>query len=264
VSIDVIDPPLVKQRVKTPRTIDTYDVLGIPVSVLNLQLAFDHILAWAADRTGRFVCVRDVHGVVRAIDDPKLMALHQRASMITPDGMPLVKVGRSRGKDVQQVCGSDLMLEVIEKGQTHGLKHYFYGGAEGVAELLASNLQQRYPRAQFVGWECPPFRELTEQEQNETITTIVESGADIVWVGLSTPKQEFWMDANVSRLPATLLGVGAAFDFHTGTVKRAPRWMQVIMLEWLYRLLKEPRRLWRRYLVLAPRFVYLMLREKKR
>ena len=242
--------------------LESFDVLGIPVSVLDLDAAYQHIQSWSNDTTGRVVCVRDVHGVVRSIDDPALMALHQRAAMITPDGMPLVKIGRSKGLPVSQVCGSDLIMLVIERGQRDGLKHYFYGGGDGVADKLAEVCRSRFPKAEIVGTECPPFRAVTADEDEATVQRIIASGADVVWVGLSTPKQEFWMDAHVDRLPATLLGVGAAFDFHTGTVTRAPKWMQVMMLEWLYRLLKEPRRLWKRYLVMAPRFVFLLLKKR--
>lgn len=213
---------------------------------------------------GRFVCVRDVHGVMLAQHDPELMALHHAAAMVTPDGMPLAVIGRLRGLPVRKTSGADLMALVMDIGRQHGLRHYFYGGAPGVAEQLKHVCETLYPGVSIVGLQCPPFREQTAAEVEATRTAILACGAQLVWVGLSTPKQEKWMKAYAPLLPATLLGVGAAFDFHTGRVRRAPRWMQQSGLEWLHRLSSEPRRLWYRYLVLAPQFLYLILTHSRR
>lgn len=240
----------------------SYDVLGVPVTVTSLPDATDCILRWKEDGIGRFVCIRDVHGVMRAVDEPRLMDLHGEAAMVTPDGMPLVALGRWRGLPVQRTCGPDLIAHLAEAGQSSGLRHYLYGGAPGVAERLASEFRKRFTDIQIVGVECPPFRPPTDREAEETRARISDSGADVVWVGLSTPKQEFWMQSNYRHLSATLIGVGAAFDFHTGRVKRAPVWMQRTGLEWLHRLVSEPRRLWRRYLILAPRFVLAVGRDR--
>ena len=235
----------------------SFDVLGVPVSATSIPDATDRILDWKNDQTGRFVCIREVPSLMCAVDDPALAALHYEASMVTPDGMPLVVMGKKAGMEVSRTSGADLFVNVVDKGRAVGLKHYLYGGAEGVADALADELRRRFPGAEIVGTECPPFRALTAEEAEATREAIRRSGADMVWVGISSPKQEFWMHANYKQLPATLVGVGAAFDFLTGRVKRAPLWMQKSGLESVHRLMSEPRRLWRRYLILAPRFVWL-------
>jgi N-acetylglucosaminyldiphosphoundecaprenol N-acetyl-beta-D-mannosaminyltransferase len=241
----------------------TFDVLGVPVSVTSLADASARIRSWSRDRVGRFVCIRDVHGIMQARSDPALLDIHQRAAMVTPDGMPLVWVGRRRGLPVQRTCGPDLIERLVADGVADGLRHYFFGGKPGVAERLAANFADKYPRLRVVGTETPPFWDLSDTELRELARRIIGSGADIVWIGLSTPRQEFLMDRLVGLTPATLIGVGAAYDFHTGAVKRAPRWMQKSGLEWSFRLVSEPRRLWRRYLVMAPKFVWAMAFDRK-
>jgi N-acetylglucosaminyldiphosphoundecaprenol N-acetyl-beta-D-mannosaminyltransferase len=233
----------------------------VPVSATSLDQACDAIESWAADRQGRFVCVRDVHGVMKSLDNVELQHAHRDADMITPDGMPLVVLGKMRGKAISRTAGADLMEALISRSPDSGLKHYFYGGHDGVADRLKAVFERRYPGLRVVGTECPPFREPTADEKAQTIRNIVESGADVVWVGVSTPKQDIWMQKHRDLLPATLIGVGAAFDFHTDRVARAPRWMRDHGLEWLRRLCSEPRRLWRRYLILAPKFALLTLRD---
>lgn len=232
-----------------------FEVLGVPISAVNLESATQAIHQWCKDKKGRYVCVRDIHGVMLSLKDSTLSGIHTKASMITPDGKPLAVIGKKKGLPVSQTTGSSLMLEVISKGVDMELKHYFYGGKEGVAEELKAVFVRKYPGINIVGTETPPFREKTELEIVATRKRIGASGADVVWVGLSTPKQEYWMMENVEHTPCTLIGVGAAFDFHTGRVKRAPVWMQTLMLEWFYRLLCEPKRLWRRYLIMVPKFV---------
>jgi len=238
-----------------PQPAASFDVLGIPVSVTTIDQARDQIGAWSKDDIGRFVCVREVASLMTSIDDPKLIALHQDAAMVVPDGMPLVWIGKRRGLPVERTCGPDLMEAVLAASPRTGLKHYFYGGKQGVADTLAERFAQRFPGVQIVGAESPPFRPLTDIERQEVRSRIRDSRADVVWVGVSSPKQDIWMHDNYRHLSQTLIGVGAAFDFHSGTVKRAPAWMRNSGFEWLHRLASEPRRLWRRYLILAPRFV---------
>ncbi|RQW45495.1 WecB/TagA/CpsF family glycosyltransferase [Novosphingobium sp. LASN5T] len=247
----------------SPSGLPATKVLGVPVSLVNMDLAVNTILGWVRDRKSHFICVRDVHGVVRAVEDPDIMALHYKAGMITPDGMPLVWLARWRGhRDVGRVCGADLVDALCEASAKAGVSHYFFGGKPGVAERMAQNLVAKYPGFKVAGLETPPFRAMTAEEDAAVVERIKQSGAGVVWVGISTPKQEFWMRDHVDRLPgATLIGVGAAFDFHSGDVKRAPRWMRKTGFEWLHRLLSEPRRLWRRYLILAPKFVLMQLRQ---
>ncbi len=223
--------------------------------------ALEVIERWIAARGHEFVCLRDVHGVMACQDDPELLEIHQCAGMVAPDGVPLVWLGRLMGHGaIRRVCGPDLLPALCRHSVARGYRHFFYGGAPGVAERLAERLQSRFPGLEVAGTHTPPFRPLSEAEDAAVVDKIDESGADIVWIGLSTPKQERWMAAHLDRLEApVMLGVGAAFDFHAGAIRRAPAWMQRSGLEWSFRLLSEPRRLWRRYLVLAPRFVALVV-----
>ncbi len=240
---------------------ETIDILGVPVSAIDMPMALDIIEGWIAERRPGFVCLRDVHGVMLCQKDEALMRIHKDAGMVAPDGMPLVWVGRLMGaRRMRRVCGPDLMPALCERSLAGGYRHFFYGGGPGVAERLAENLRTRFPGLAVAGTYAPPFRPMSAEEDAAAVRRINGSGADIVWVGLSTPKQERWMAEHLGRLDApVMLGVGAAFDFHAGAVRRAPRWMQRSGLEWLFRLLAEPRRLWRRYLVLAPKFVVLVV-----
>lgn len=244
------------------RDFETYDVLGVPMSATTLDTASAAIVRWADDDKARFVFIRDVHGIMQAKEDEELMRLHQEASMVTPDGMPLVWLGQQAGRPVSRTCGPDLMEKVLLESPRTGLKHYFYGGKPGVAEQLKAGFEARAPGLNVVGVDTPPFRQLTPAELDEVAAQINRSGADVVWIGLSTPKQEYLMSALAPKIRSTLIGVGAAFDFHTGAVKRAPHWMQKRGLEWAFRLASEPRRLWRRYLIMAPKFVWLIARAK--
>ncbi len=257
-------PPTVDQNATiiasgTPAT----RVLGVPVSTVNMSQAIDTILSWIACGKAHYICVRDVHGVMRAQEDDALLDIHNHAGLVTPDGMPLVWLAKWRGyRHVGRVCGSDLVAELCAASVARGIGHYFYGGKPGVAERMAEALMTRFPGLKVAGTSTPPFGEMSAEEDAAATQAIVESGAGVVWVGLSTPKQEYWMRDHVDRIRgATLIGVGAAFDFYSGDVKRAPVWMHRSGLEWLHRLASEPRRLWRRYLVMAPKFVLLVCRR---
>lgn len=238
------------------------DVLGVGISATNLDRATATIGRWIAHRDREYVTVTGVHGVMECQRDPSLKAIHNRAGLVTPDGMPMVWLNWLAGnRDVDRVYGPDLMLRVCTASIACGWRHYFYGGGEAVASRLADRLAQRLPGLDIAGTYCPPFRPLTDAEQDEIVARINASGADIVWVGLSTPKQERWMSTFRDRLDApVLIGVGAAFDFHAGLKPQAPRWIQRAGMEWLFRLASEPRRLWKRYLVNNPTFIcYLVL-----
>lgn len=247
----------------TAAAFDTYRVLGIPISATSLDIASQVIHEWGEDDRPRFVFIRDVHGVMQAQDHADLRDLHDQAAMVTPDGMPLVWLGKLAGKQVSRTCGPDLMERVLMDSGPSGLRHYFYGGKPGVAEALKAHFTSRVPSLRVVGVGTPPFRPLSSEELKATADMLNASEAQVVWIGISTPKQEFLMRDLAPLVSATLIGVGAAFDFHTGTVTRAPKWMQPLGLEWLWRLASEPRRLWRRYLVLAPRFVWLVLTRSR-
>lgn len=236
---------------------DRINVLGVGVSAVSMEQALTRIDAWIARRHPNYICVTGVHGVMESQQDEDLRQIHNHAGMVVPDGMPLVWLGKLHGHShMTRVYGPDLMLALCERSVERGYRHYLYGGAEGVPELLAERLRQRFPGIQIVGTYSPPFRPLTPEEDETIVQRINQSHPDIVWVGLSTPKQERWMAAHVGRVSApVLIGVGAAFDFHAGLKPQAPRWMQRSGLEWFFRLLTEPRRLWRRYLINNPKFV---------
>lgn len=237
------------------------NILGVNVSAVNMEQAVRRIEGWIALRECNYVCITGVHGVMESQRQPELKQIHNRAGMVTPDGMPMVWVNRLRGNShVSRVYGPDLMLEVCRRSVEKGYKHFLYGGGDGVAELLKSKLQEKCPGLQIVGTYTPPFRPLTEQEDQQVCRMINDSQADIVWVGLSTPKQEYWMSRHLGKLRApVMIGVGAAFDFHAGLKKQAPRWIQQSGLEWFFRLCTEPRRLWKRYLLNNPAFVFHLL-----
>jgi N-acetylglucosaminyldiphosphoundecaprenol N-acetyl-beta-D-mannosaminyltransferase len=184
--------------------------------------------------------------------------------MSTPDGRPLMWILRWRGHEgVTQVCGPELLPKYIDHSQRRGSRHFFYGGSAGVADRLAKNLAERFPAAQIAGTLAPPFASVEELCDQRTVDEINATHADVVWVGLSTPKQDLWMARMRPVLEApVLIGVGAAFDFTAGTLRRAPRWMTVLGVEWVYRLYREPRRLWRRYLRTNPAFVWALVRER--
>jgi N-acetylglucosaminyldiphosphoundecaprenol N-acetyl-beta-D-mannosaminyltransferase len=239
------------------------NVLGIGVSAINMAIALDTIDKWVAQRVPNYVCVTGVHGVMESRRDAELRAIHNHAGLVTPDGMPLVWLSRAAGfRHVERVYGPELMRAVCERSVTRGYRHFVYGGAPGVGEKLECRLRELYPGIEIVGHYCPPFRPLTPAEDDEVVKLINAAAPDLVWVGLSTPTQERWMAAHTNRLSApVLVGVGAAFDFIAGVKKQAPPWMRRSGLEWMFRLLSEPRRLWRRYLVNNPRFVALIAKQ---
>ncbi len=237
------------------------NILGVGVSAINMAQATAAIEAWIANGERRYVCVATVNNLTECQRDPEFRRIHNRAGLVTPDGMPLVWLSRLKGAGhVERVYGPDLMLAMCAIAARKGYRNYLYGGAEGVGQKLAEKLTARFPGLQIVGIDSPPFRPLTEEEDRAAVERINACQPDIVWVGLSTPKQERWMNAHVGRVQAAaLIGVGAAFDFHAGVKKQAPRWMQRSGLEWVFRLISEPGRLWKRYLINNPWFVWLVL-----
>jgi N-acetylglucosaminyldiphosphoundecaprenol N-acetyl-beta-D-mannosaminyltransferase len=234
------------------------NILGVGISPLTRAQALATIEGWIAQGERQYVCVSGIHGVMESQRDERLRAIHNAAGMVTPDGMPLVWLSRMRGfKYVERVYGPDLLLACCERSVTTGYRHYFYGGGAGVPERLMERLQSRFPGLQIAGGYSPPFRALSAEEDADVVRRINAARPDVVWVGLSTPKQERWMSEHRDRLTAPVfVGVGAAFDFHAGLKRQAPRWMQRSGLEWLFRLWTEPRRLWRRYLRNNPLFVW--------
>lgn len=237
---------------------DRVNILGVGISPLTSAQALATIEGWIAQGERQYVCVSGIHGVMESQRDERLRAIHNAAGMVTPDGMPLVWLSRMKGfKYVERVYGPDLLLACCQRSVTAGYRHFFYGGALGVPEQLTERLQTRFPGLHVVGGYSPPFRALSAAEDADVVRRINAARPDVVWVGLSTPKQEWWMSEHRDRLTAPVfIGVGAAFDFHAGLKRQAPRWMQRSGLEWLFRLWTEPRRLWRRYLRNNPLFLW--------
>ena len=235
------------------------DILGVKVSATRMDETVRIIEDWIT-REAQYVCVSGMHGVMECQRDERLRGIHNAAGLVTPDGMSLVWLCKLKGHQrVERVYGPDLMLALCERSPERGYRHFFYGSSPAVLEALAARLLARWPSLQVVGTYAPPFRSLSPQEDAQSVGQIIESRPDVVWVGLGTPKQERWMAEHVDRLGApVLIGVGAAFDFNAGMKRQAPRWMQRNGLEWLFRLLSEPRRLWRRYLVSIPLFAYYL------
>jgi N-acetylglucosaminyldiphosphoundecaprenol N-acetyl-beta-D-mannosaminyltransferase len=242
-----------EKQVKTDRA----NVLGVGVSALNLDLAVAAVARALVEKAKGYVCVTGVHGVSEAQEDPSFRAILNHSFLTTPDGMPTVWMGRWQGfREMDRVYGPDLMLRVCEFTQSRPFSHFLYGGAPGVAEELKRRLEQRFPGIRIVGTCTPPFRPLTADEERELVRQVKSLRPDIFWVGLSTPKQENFMSQYWQKLDATLFfGVGAAFDFHAGRIRQAPRWMQRSGLEWLFRLGCDPGRLWKRYLKNNPLFI---------
>jgi len=206
-----------------------------------------------------------VNGVVESSRNPALRTALEHASVAAPDGMPLVWLGRLSGCTVERVCGPDFMPQLLDQGRAERYRHFLYGGANGVADRLAQRMAERLPGLIIVGTETPPFRPLTANENDEAIERINAADPDCLWLGVSTPKQDIWLFENRARINApVVLAVGAAFDFLSGSRTRAPRWMQRLGLEWFFRLIAEPRRLWRRYTVVNLQFIGLVLREALR
>lgn len=233
-------------------------ILDVTVHVTSYQDTCDRIQTWARNKTSCYIVAANVHVVMTAYWQPHYQQIINRAAIVTPDGMPLVWALRLLGVSRQtRVYGPDLMLALCEKAATGGIPIYLYGGTEVVLNKLQANLQQRFPTLAIAGAYSPPFRPLTPEEESNDINRIHASGAAIVLVGLGCPKQEKWMARQQGLLQAVMVGVGAAFSFHSGEVSQSPRWLMNLGLEWLYRFAMEPRRLWRRYLVNNPAFVVL-------
>lgn len=240
------------------------NILGIDVSVVDLPRAVALVQKWIHERARAYVCVRDAHGIAASLTDPELRGIHNDAALVTPDGMPLVWICRFRGhrQGIGRVYGPDLMLSVCEASIGRGYRHFLFGATPPVLDRLGAALKAKFPGLAIAGQLAPPFRDDVGLEREGIIDQINAARPDIIWVGLGTPKQERWMAANRARLDAAVvIGVGAAFDFHSGVKAQAPLWMQKSGLEWLFRVASEPRRLWRRYLRTVPLFAVLCAAE---
>ena len=241
---------------------DRFRVLDCMISRTSIRNAFRSIQKRVLSGSGGYVCFSNVHTVVISRHDQRLRQITNNSFMSMPDGKPLSIVGRWQGiDDAECIAGPDFMPALIDN--VPGLKHFFYGSTPQTLEKLTQRLKQRFPNCRIVGYYAPPFRALTPTEKDEVLTMINKASPDIIWVGLGAPRQEYWMEETWHQLkPAILMGVGAAFDFNAGQIARAPHWMRNASLEWAYRLYREPRRLWRRYLVTNTLFLYYLTKEK--
>ena len=240
-----------------PGSASKVNILGVGISPVNLPQAVATLDKWREEGRREYVCCTSVHGLVEAERDPEVRSALNGAGLATEDGMPLVWWCQRAGfPEASRVCGADLLDAMCALAVQRGHRHYFYGGSSHVIEQLVSRLTERYPGLVVAGYRSPPFRPLSPEEDAADVAAINEARPDYVWVGLGLPKQEKWMAAHVGRIDAAaLIGIGAAFDFHAGTKPRAPAWMQRSGVEWLFRLITEPRRLAPRYFVIISMFM---------
>lgn len=244
-------------------SIQRANILGVGVSAITMADALRTIDDWIRRREAHYICITGVHGVMESQRDEQIRQIHNEAGLVTPDGMPLVWLSRWQGFDrVSRVYGPDLMLACCTASGYTDYSHFLYGGGPGVVDRLTERLHRRFPRLRIVGSYSPPFRALSPSEDADVVRRINAAAPDIVWVGLSTPKQERWMWEHRGLIQApVMVGVGAAFDFNAGLKRQAPAWMQASSLEWLFRLGSEPRRLGARYLRNNPLFVWYAVRQ---
>ena len=260
----VIDSALAESPRSVDRWSDRANILGVGVSAITIPRALSQFDRWIASGARQYVCVADVHAIMQSQWSEAFRRIHNGAGMVTPDGMPLVRLAQFAGVgEVDRVYGPDLLVESCAHSVARGYRHFFFGGGPGVADELARRMAGRYPGLQIAGTYTPPFRPTTPEEDDAIVRILNDARPDFVWVGLSTPKQEYWMAKFRPRLGAAiLLGIGAAFDFHSGNKPQAPRAVQRSGFEWLFRLATEPKRLWPRYRRVIPQFLYLLAQQK--
>lgn len=243
----------------------SFPVLGVRVHAVQIPEVISQMEHWIAERSfGHTIVAANAHVVIEAQEDPRVKEAVNAADLVMPDGMPLVWLGRRRGFPLKErAYGPGLMEAFLSTSAAKGYRHFFYGSTPETLKALTQKVQERFGKVEIAGSHSPPFRPLTREEDEEIVEMLNAAQPDVLWVGLGCPKQELWMYAHKERLRIPVLaGVGAAFDFLAGVKPRAPRWMQQSGLEWLFRLLSEPRRLWRRYLVKGGKFVALVVREE--
>lgn len=243
---------------------DRLDVLGVGLSPVNMEMAAAELHRWVVEGRRDYVMLTGMHGVMEAVRDPVVRAAYNGAGLSLPDGMPMVWLLWQAGfAHADRVYGPDLMLDMFDRSQAAGYRHFLYGATEATLDKLEANLLGRFPGAAVVGRHAPPFRPAGAAEDDSVIAAINAARPDIIWVGLSTPKQDLWMVRHRPLLEAAaLIGVGAAFDFHAGQLRQAPRWIQRAGLEWAFRMAMEPKRLAKRYIFNIPPFMLMVAAQK--
>lgn len=244
--------------------IPTCNILGVNIAAIDMEWLVDYLDSNIGSLSGEYICVSNVHTTVTAYEDPEYLKVQNGGIMAIPDGGPLSSVGQRRGfKNMKRTTGPSLMGEIFKISAEKGYRHYFYGSTDETLEKLYSVLDETYPGIQIAGMYSPPFRPMTEDEDKAIVERINETKPDFVWVGLGAPKQEKWMAAHQGRVNGLMVGVGAGFDYYAGNIERAPEWMQKRNLEWVYRLLQDPKRLFGRYWHTNTKFIWnAMIRRK--
>ena len=237
--------------------IPTCNIMGVNIAAINMDWLLDFTQKNIENLSGDYMCVSNVHTTVTAYEDQEYRAVQNGGIMAIPDGGPLSSIGRKRGyTDMERTTGPSYMGEILKISVKKGYRHYFYGSTDKTLDKLKTVLYKDYPGLDIVGMYSPPFRALTEEEDQEITDKINDCDADFIWVGLGAPKQEIWMARHQGKINGFMIGVGAAFDYFTGNIKRAPRWMQKCNLEWLYRLMQDPKRLFKRYWHTNTKFIW--------
>lgn len=238
----------------------TCNILGTNIAVTNMAETVAYIEEHIEELRGKYICVSNVHTTVTGYEDREYQEIQNHAAVALPDGKPLSLYSKKHGfPEAERVTGPDLMGELFAR--KNGLRHYFYGGREETIKVLSEKLPAEYKDLIVAGMVSPPFRPLTQEEDGEAVQKMNDAKADIIWVGLGAPKQERWMYEHEGRVSGVMIGVGAGFDYYAGTIKRAPMWMQKMSLEWLYRLMQDPKRLFKRYFVTNFKFLWLTMRK---
>lgn len=251
------------QRIVDKSLIPVCNILGVDIAAVNMNWTLDYLEKYIKQLSGDYVCVSNVHTTVTSYEDSGYCAIQNGGIMALPDGGPLSSIGRKRGYgEMDRVTGPSLMGEIFSTSVKNSYRHFLYGSTTETLEKLNNSLQKKYPDIQIVGMYSPPFRSITEEEDESIIKMINNVDPDFIWIGLGAPKQEKWMSLHQGKLRGLMLGVGAGFDYYAENIKRAPAWMQRNNLEWLYRLTQDPKRLFNRYLVTNTKFLKLIISGK--
>lgn len=239
------------------KLIPTCNIMGVNIAAINMDWLLKYLKKNLWEIKGDYICVSNVHTTITSYEDESYCLIQNSGLMAIPDGGPLSTIGQKRGyKNMERTTGPSLMGEIFKISVENGYRHYFYGSKEETLKQLQQKLEEHYPGIQIAGMYSPPFRALTEDEDKTVIEKINETKPDFVWIGLGAPKQEEWMAAHQGKINGLMLGVGAGFDYYAENIKRAPKWMQKSNLEWLYRLIQDPKRLFKRYLYTNSKFIW--------
>jgi len=249
--------------------IPTCNILGVNIAAVNMEWVLEYLQKYVKslnqinDLSGDYVCVSNVHTTIMSYEDEDYCAIQNGGLMAIPDGGPIASLGRKRGYEkMERVAGPDLMGEIYKISADNGYRHYFYGSKKETLEKLKGKLERDYPGIQIVGMYSPPFGPLSDEEDKMIIKEINDANPDFVWIGLGAPKQERWMAMHQWKIRGLMIGVGAGFDYYAGNIKRSPNWMQKSNMEWFYRLIQDPKRLFKRYIRTNFKFLWLVGRKK--